>query len=68
MTTKLYKNITNKKITLPITFDEVEPGSTYSVTSEYPQPLNVEGMVDISDLSADEQKDKEKDAKNELEK
>lgn len=63
MTINLYKNITNKKITLPVTFDVIEPGQTYSLSTEYPSPpLNVPGVIEITTLSVDEQKKAEKEA------
>ena len=62
MITRLYKNITKKKIVLPVTFDEVKPGEVYSITSEYHQPIGLDGMLEITDLGKDEQVSAEKKA------
>ena len=62
MPVQLYKNVTKKTIEIPVTRDEVEPGQVYSISTEWPQPpLQVEGLVHITEMTRDEQAQAEKD-------
>jgi hypothetical protein len=54
MPTIIYRNTSKKTVVLPVTGDEVEPGETISLTSEFPQPLNHPDLVNITNETADE--------------